>query len=83
MTCMVSLKLIEEMKINISTVFVTITSEVTSVKGTKANLKEGDQLSVQDLLYALMLPSGNDAALALSFNFGLYLFVKHCKNNPE
>lgn len=34
--------------------------------GTNASLKLGDNLSIQDLLYALMLPSGNDAAVALA-----------------
>lgn len=31
-----------------------------------ANLKEGELLSVQDLLYALLIPSANDAAFALA-----------------
>ena len=30
--------------------------------GTTAYLREGDQLSLLDLMYGLMLPSGNDAA---------------------
>ena len=38
--------------------------------GTSANLKEKDLLSVWDLLHALMLPSGNDAAYALAEHFG-------------
>lgn len=38
--------------------------------GTNAFLKKGGGLSVLDLLYALMLPSGNDAALALAQNTG-------------
>lgn len=33
-----------------------------------ANLQAGDKLKIRDLLYALMLPSGNDAALALAIN---------------
>ena len=32
----------------------------------KAWLKQGDQLTLEDLLYALMLPSGNDAAVAIA-----------------
>jgi serine-type D-Ala-D-Ala carboxypeptidase (penicillin-binding protein 5/6) len=31
--------------------------------GTSANLHTGDSVTVQDLLYGLMLPSGNDAAV--------------------
>ena len=34
----------------------------------KANLKPGDKVSVKDLLYGLLLPSGNDAALVLAEN---------------
>jgi D-alanyl-D-alanine carboxypeptidase len=42
------------------------------VGGTTASLCEGDQVSVRDLLYGLMLPSGNDAAVTLAENFGDY-----------
>lgn len=35
-----------------------------------AGLVAGTKVSVQDLLYALILPSGNDAAMALADNFG-------------
>ena len=34
--------------------------------GTTANLKYGDIINIDQLLYAMMLPSGNDAALSLS-----------------
>ena len=34
----------------------------------KANLKSGDKLSIEDLLYGLLVPSGNDAALCLAEN---------------
>ena len=33
-----------------------------------ANLQAGDKVSIKDLLYALLLPSGNDAALTLALN---------------
>ena len=36
------------------------------ISGTSAELIEGDHYSVLQLLYGLMLPSGNDAALALA-----------------
>jgi D-alanyl-D-alanine carboxypeptidase len=38
--------------------------------GTSAQLQVGDSLTVEELLYALMLPSGNDAAVALADNLG-------------
>lgn len=34
--------------------------------GTSAELQTGDILSIYDLLFGLMLPSGNDAAIALA-----------------
>ncbi len=42
---------------------------VSSVLGSKMGLVEGEQIRVQDLLYGLMLPSGNDAAFVLAQNF--------------
>jgi D-alanyl-D-alanine carboxypeptidase len=36
-------------------------------------LQEGDVLSVNELLYGLMLPSGNDAAHQLALHFGAKL----------
>ena len=39
-----------------------------------AKLKAGDRLLVRDSLYALMLPSGNDAAVAIA-GLCLYLFA--------
>lgn len=38
--------------------------------GTRAHLRPGDRLTVRDLLYALMLPSGADAAHALARTYG-------------
>lgn len=34
--------------------------------GTSAELQAGDIISLKDLLYALMLPSGNDASVAIA-----------------
>ena len=36
------------------------------MSGTSAELVVGDLLSIEQLLYGLMLPSGNDAAVALA-----------------
>ena len=49
------------------------------VGGTSAEFREGDKVNLQDLLYGLMLPSGNDCALALSLYFGMRLLEKSCK----
>lgn len=45
---------------------VTVPREATQLGGTTAYLKTNDQLKVIDLLYGMMLPSGNDAAYALA-----------------
>ena len=44
------------------------------MKGTTANLQKGNWLSIYDLLYAMMLPSGNDSATVLAQNIGAYLY---------
>ena len=41
-----------------------------SMIGTSANLKREDELTVEELLYGMMLPSGNDAAQFLAIYFG-------------
>jgi D-alanyl-D-alanine carboxypeptidase (penicillin-binding protein 5/6) len=45
---------------------VTVTREATAVEGSKAHLVAGQTYSVGDMLTALLLPSGNDAATALA-----------------
>lgn len=51
------------------------TDTVLSVKngqnanGSTANLKRGDKLIASDLLYALLVPSGNDAAITFAENY--------------
>ena len=48
---------------------VTVTPEVASVGGSRAFLKTGDVYTVDDLLYALMVKSANDAAMALALHY--------------
>lgn len=38
--------------------------------GTSSGIRAGEQLKVRELLYGLLLPSGNDAAVALAEHFG-------------
>lgn len=47
---------------------VKITAESVGVEGSSMYLKEGQVLTVRDLLYGLMLVSGNDAATALALH---------------
>lgn len=39
------------------------------VEGTVVGLKKGEIVSLSDLLYAMLLPSGNDAAMAIADNY--------------
>ncbi len=45
---------------------VTVQKEWTGIEGSSMYLKPGEQLTVSDLLYGLLLASGNDAATALA-----------------
>lgn len=49
---------------------VLISRPVSRIQGTTAKLIEGDRLTVHELLYGMMLPSGNDASVALGCHFG-------------
>lgn len=45
---------------------ITVSAEAAAQKEASMNLKEGEILTVRDLIYGAMLPSGNDAAYALA-----------------
>ena len=47
-----------------------IPKEAVGIEGSSMYLKEGEVLTVQELLYGLMLSSGNDAAVALAIYCG-------------
>lgn len=49
---------------------VTVPKEATGIEGTSMYLVEGETLPVRDLLYGLMLSSGNDAAAMLAIHMG-------------
>lgn len=43
--------------------------------GTSAFLNSNNRISIYDCLCALMIPSGNDAAVVLATEFGRWLFL--------
>jgi len=45
---------------------VTISSRAASIRGSVVGYKEGEQVTIKELLYGLMLKSGNDAAIAIA-----------------
>ncbi len=50
---------------------VVVSAQAAKTGGSTAALQAGDRLSVRDLLHGLLLPSGNDAAVALAEHCGL------------
>ncbi len=49
---------------------VTFSERADGTSGSTSDLKAGEKLPVGELLYGLMLPSGNDASVALAEHFG-------------
>lgn len=49
---------------------VDIDDRAVGIEGTSIYLRKGEKLSVLELLYGLILPSGNDASLALAYYVG-------------
>ncbi len=49
---------------------VVIPPEATGIEGSSIYLKEGERLTLEELLYALMLESANDAAMAIAIEIG-------------
>lgn len=62
------------------TAYFKITTWSTAINGTTANLQPKSWVSIEDLLYGLMLPSGNDAALVLAENLGAVLYFDKTGN---
>lgn len=49
---------------------VTVSKRASSVGGSTIGLKEGQKVTMQELIYGLMLQSGNDCAIAISEHIG-------------
>ena len=64
---MTSLVLIENANLDET---VTISAKAAGTGGSRLGLKKGDKITVRDLLYGLMLKSGNDAAVAIAETVG-------------
>jgi D-alanyl-D-alanine carboxypeptidase (penicillin-binding protein 5/6) len=71
MTCIVCLEIAEEQEISLDSI-VSVPEEASRTRGTTANLEEFDELTIYELLLGLMLPSGNDSAVALALYFGSF-----------
>ncbi|HBP43661.1 MAG TPA: hypothetical protein DD621_03155 [Clostridiales bacterium] len=49
---------------------VTVADESVGIEGTSIYLRKNEQMSIRNLLYGLILASGNDAAMALAYAIG-------------
>ena len=75
MTCYLACYFIEKFEMNPSNHFVKVPKAAVKLGGTSAELERGDSVSVKDLLYGMMLPSGNDAAYCLANFFGKLAYI--------
>jgi|GEM_PF-997336 len=66
MTAYVTLENIQEGKISLSTV-TTVNRVAANTSGSSAELPRGQDITVDDLLKGMIIPSGNDAAVALAY----------------
>ena len=65
MTCVTAIQEINRRRRSYEEV-VKVSKNAAGMDGTSAELQVGDEIKVWDLLHGLMLPSGNDAAIAIS-----------------
>lgn len=59
-------ELVKDFSLNPREIKVAMSELATSMIGTSAELKRRDVVSLEDLMYAMMLPSGNDAACQIA-----------------
>jgi D-alanyl-D-alanine carboxypeptidase len=76
MTCYVVITLCKQWNLSLTKTKILVSDVASDIRGTTAGLCTGDLISLERLLYGLMLPSGNDAAFALAQFFGYKLFLK-------
>ncbi len=65
LTCITAIDIMDEIKADIEQL-VTVPKEAAGIEGSSVYLKAGEKISFEDLLYAAMLRSGNDAATAIA-----------------
>jgi D-alanyl-D-alanine carboxypeptidase len=65
MTCFLALAIAEKFCIDIKKEKIIVSERAARMQGTSAKLAYSDVLTVHEMLHALMLPSGNDAAVAI------------------
>lgn len=66
MTGITAVDFLAKMNFNPAEVMYQVRKTSVMIGGTSGKLEEGQILSLLDLFYAMLLPSGNDAAIAVS-----------------
>jgi D-alanyl-D-alanine carboxypeptidase (penicillin-binding protein 5/6) len=77
MTFMTALKLCKNMGIKAQHTMVRVSESSAKLSGTSANLSPGCYVSIGDLYYGMMLPSGNDAAATLAECLGALSYLNN------
>ena len=72
MTFLVVLKFFEKYNLDFHKIKIKVSVVASNITGTVAELRHKDELTVYDLFYGLMLPSGNDAAIVLAEGIGTF-----------
>ncbi|MBQ9961408.1 MAG: D-alanyl-D-alanine carboxypeptidase [Firmicutes bacterium] len=69
MTALIALEVMEEIDADFESTIV-VPKEAAGIEGSSLYLKAGEKVSVEELLYGMMLQSGNDAATAIAICMG-------------
>ena len=69
MTTLVALEIMEEIDASLDSEVV-VPREAVGIEGSSIYLKEGEKITIEELLYGIMLRSGNDAATAIAIALG-------------
>lgn len=70
-TAMTAIDLLRQYELDPTLISYEIRKTSTLIGGTSAKLQVGEVYTINELLYGMMLPSGNDAAIAISEAMGL------------
>ena len=80
-------RIMDEMGINhiekTKSIFLRVSKNAAYINGTSAYLQWDNRISIFDCFHAMLLPSGNDAAIVLATEFGRWLFLICDKNKGQ
>lgn len=83
MACIAALYLAKKYEIDVKTCQIRVSNKASALGGTTAELSTGDVLSLEDALYGMMLPSGNDAAQSIADFFHKFIYNKNKESNKS